>query len=431
MQSTENLSLSPEKSEKTRILDLLLTLMFFQFVLACNFSISLTQVAGFLGVVFLLIRLHLTQSWKQMNLMLMWPFLAFLLAGTLSTLLGVDPKSSLLFYKKACLLFIIPWVVNAAPYISLRPFQKFFKQFLKHQIPISPLTLVIYVLIAATAVSALYGLIQVYNQWGLLRTRKLVHGTLSHVFTFSAILMMVGVLTSARILLGPKKGLWLWASFLIITFCLISTYTRMVWLGFFTGLTFLIFFKRKYLVIIPPVVLIVALMFGPDTIANRLMSVFDFEKGSVALRLQMWEASLDVIRDNPLTGCGYNCLYLVHDQYPQHSILQEFFYNLHSNLFQITVDLGLLGLGTWLILWICYFVALFQYYQKRSPTSPERWVFLGSGAVVISFLIAGLFETNFYDTEVTMVLYFIMALPFVESNNPKPAPSSPASSSNP
>jgi hypothetical protein len=47
---------------------------------------------------------------------------------------------------------------------------------------------------------------------------------------------------------------------------------------------------------------------------------------------------------------------------------------------------------------------------------------------VISFLIAGLFETNFYDTEVTMVLYFIMALPFVESNNPKPAPSNPSSS---
>ena len=37
---------------------------------------------------------------------------------------------------------------------------------------------------------------------------------------------------------------------------------------------------------------------------------------------------------------------------------------------------------------------------------------LGSGAAVLGFLVAGVFETNFYDSEVSMLLYFIMALPF-------------------
>jgi hypothetical protein len=36
---------------------------------------------------------------------------------------------------------------------------------------------------------------------------------------------------------------------------------------------------------------------------------------------------------------------------------------------------------------------------------------MASAAAVVGFLVAGLFETNFYDAEVSMVLYFIMALP--------------------
>jgi len=37
---------------------------------------------------------------------------------------------------------------------------------------------------------------------------------------------------------------------------------------------------------------------------------------------------------------------------------------------------------------------------------------MASVAVLIGFLVGGIFETNFYDSEVSMLLYFIMALPF-------------------
>jgi hypothetical protein len=40
---------------------------------------------------------------------------------------------------------------------------------------------------------------------------------------------------------------------------------------------------------------------------------------------------------------------------------------------------------------------------------------------VLAFLAAGFFETNFYDSEVAMVLYFIMALPFSGTQNTKKA----------
>ena len=37
---------------------------------------------------------------------------------------------------------------------------------------------------------------------------------------------------------------------------------------------------------------------------------------------------------------------------------------------------------------------------------------MASAAAILGFLVAGFFETNFYDSEVSMLLYFIMALPF-------------------
>jgi len=245
MKTSEIQRANPKPSEKTNLLDLIITLAFFLFALACNFSISLTQIAGFVGMGALLIRLHFTQSWNQLKLVLLWPFLSLLLAWTLSTLLSVDHTLSLPGFKKVGLFVIFLWVINAAPYISLRPFQKFLARFLKPQEAIAPLTLVIYVLIAATTVSALYGLTQAFYHGVSMPTRSLIHGTLSHVFTFSAILMMVGLLAFARILFGAKNRPWLWISFLVISLCLALTFIRMVWLGYFIGLTFILFFKKK------------------------------------------------------------------------------------------------------------------------------------------------------------------------------------------
>ena len=48
---------------------------------------------------------------------------------------------------------------------------------------------------------------------------------------------------------------------------------------------------------------------------------------------------------------------------------------------------------------------------------PEHWVTFGSAAAVIAFLAGGLFESNLYDSEVVMLLYFIIALPFTGSQN--------------
>ena len=90
---------------------------------------------------------------------------------------------------------------------------------------------------------------------------------------------------------------------------------------------------------------------------------------------------------------------------------------MHNNFIQLAVDTGILGVTAWLGIWFCFLRFL---YHKTSPLEkkdPERWVTFGSAAAVLAFLAGGLFESNFYDSEVVMLLYFIMALPFSGSQN--------------
>ena len=84
---------------------------------------------------------------------------------------------------------------------------------------------------------------------------------------------------------------------------------------------------------------------------------------------------------------------------------------------QLAVDTGILGLTAWLGIWIYFFRLLYRRTGALKRDPHECWVIHGSTAVVIAFLAGGCFETNFYDSEVAMVLFFIMALPFAGSQS--------------
>jgi O-antigen ligase len=93
---------------------------------------------------------------------------------------------------------------------------------------------------------------------------------------------------------------------------------------------------------------------------------------------------------------------------------------MHNNFIQLAVDTGILGLFTWIGMWFYFFVMLYKRFAELDGDLNEKGVILGSGAVAIGFLAGGFFETNMYDSEVAMTLYFIMALPFSgDKNNTK------------
>ena len=133
------------------------------------------------------------------------------------------------------------------------------------------------------------------------------------------------------------------------------------------------------------------------------------------MRVALWKGGWEIFKDYPLTGCGFRCVDLVNSQYPDDTGFIKQLRGMHNNFIQLAVDTGIIGLTAWLVIWFCFFRNLYHKTIDEGEDSPERWVIFGSAAAGLAFLAGGCFESNFYDSEVVIVLYFIMALPFAGS----------------
>ena len=129
-----------------------------------------------------------------------------------------------------------------------------------------------------------------------------------------------------------------------------------------------------------------------------------------------------VFKDHPLTGCGFKCIDVVSKDYPDPTGYVNKLRGLHSNFVQLAVDTGLFGLISWVSIWVAYFMTLYRRIISMEGNLAYKRDAMASAAAITGFLVAGFFETNFYDAEVSMLMYFIMALPFA-ANGKSPAAS--------
>jgi O-antigen ligase len=256
--------------------------------------------------------------------------------------------------------------------------------------------------------------------------------------------MMVALATMGRVMFKRPQETWLWFSMVVISACLVLTQTRQAWLGFLVGFCFLVFmWRKKYLLILAMFVFFgIMLVMGPlkkqiqsmpelggpslvertkyqlhSFIKYRLYSMVSGNDSTFLMRQALWRGGWEIFKDYPVTGCGFKCVDLVNPQYSDPTGLIARLRGMHNNFLQLAVDTGILGLSAWLGIWFCFFRLLHKRTLALEGESSDQWVVLGSAAAVIGFLGGGFFETNFYDSEVVMVLYFIMALPFAGSQN--------------
>ncbi|MCH8312195.1 MAG: O-antigen ligase family protein [Nitrospinae bacterium] len=382
----------------TPALDRVLTISLILFVVFSMFSISITQIAFAIGTVAWLTKVSLTQSWKRVRFPLGIPFLLFIVACILAVVTAVDPGYSVKPLKKLLQILIFFWAVNSIRDERQRDF-------------------LVLLLVVAGCAAASYGIYQ-----GLLTpvtTATRVEGTMSIYMTFAGILMLVGLVALGRFLLRKPRENWLGVAVLLIIVCLLLTLTRQAWLGFLTGLIFLVFVWKTRLLWGIPILLVLALLFAPAGVKERMHSMVDLTDWTLQSRLALWQGGWQVFKDYPLTGCGFRCMDLVHTNYPDPTGYIKKYRGMHNNFVQLAVDTGLLGLTAWMSIWACYFLALFKRARGPGENSSPRWVIHGSAAAVLGFLAGGFFEVNFYDSEVAMLLYFIMALPFAAEKSDK------------
>ena len=382
------------------IIDKILIFTLFLFTASSMFSISISQVSAGVGGFFWLLRTHLTDTWKEQRWPLGIPFVLFVLACLIAVVNAYDVNYSYSSLKKLLEFLIFFWVLNCVRDNNLR----------------NSLSLI---LITSATLAGLFGLYQYWQVFDFnqkfsifIITENRPEGTLSTYMTFAGLLMLAGVIALAKILFQKPTHKWLLGSIGIITLSLLLNLSRQTWFGFLIALIFLVFFWRKKILLLIPIMLLVIYVASPLSVQQRVESMLSGEDRTFTMRTALWKGGWEIFKDYPLTGCGFRCVDLVNSQYPDPTGYVGRFRGMHNNLIQVAVDTGILGVTAWLGIWFYFFRFLYHKAITLEKNANERWVILGSAAAMLAFLAAGFFETNFYDSEVAMLLYFIMALPF-------------------
>lgn len=378
------------------------------FLIGLALSITLSQLALALLVGYWLFRLREASARAAVTLPLAAPFLAFVAASLLSALRAGDVWGSLAQAKALLLILVFFALVNTLE--SPEEADGFLNRFL--------------LLMAAVS---LLSVIQVSlcpeHPWGgpiLARwTRKCfrAHGFYSIYMTLAGVLTLTLLVILPRLFSpSPERRRWLLPAWAACGVGLALTYTRGAWLGFLAGAVSLGLLLRRVSVLagVGGVIVLALLFLQAGTLGERIRSLADLSDATLWERVYMWRSGLAIVRDHPLTGVGMGQVKAVYPRYALPEAGKRTTSHLHNTPLQLAAERGLLGLAAWLWIWLAFFVQGARIAKRLGPgRGRERGLVAGSLAAIIGFLVFGLSEYNFGDSEVVMVAYAVMTLPFV------------------
>lgn len=211
-----------------------------------------------------------------------------------------------------------------------------------------------------------------------------------------------------RVLLSTTAlGLGSWA--------LLVSRTRNAWLGALAGLAAVALLRAPRLLWALAGAVVLVLVLRPEPVMARL-TVTD---ASSRDRYFMWQAGIDMIRDRPVFGQGPR---MVESNYPAYrwpGAPNPVTPHLHNNVLQIAAERGLPCLAWWLW-WMAAAMG-----DALREARRRAWAAVASFALLVAVMAAGLFEYNFGDSEILMLLLIVCALPYAlrrERGEPEPAP---------
>jgi O-antigen ligase len=382
------------------------------FVVGLGCSITLSQASLFLLTVLWLWRLRDPEVRRAQPWPLWQPVLAFAGATILSALASGHVAQSLVASKG--LLLIAALYVTADALESAREGDRFLSW-----------------LALAAGGAALAGLVQYATcpvqepaaglaRWFFHRCDR-ARAFFSIYMTLAGVLNIVLLATLPRVLPGAFRA-WSVPVWLVTVGGLAMTYTRGAWLGLAAGAAALLPISRRGRWALLALFVLLPLVFlsGPRELSHRFRSMSDPDEAGIKERVYMWRSGVSMWREHPLLGWGPGGVKREYSRYALPGAFKQRTGHVHNTPLQILVERGLPGLAAWLAIWIAFYRrAIGALRALDASRVRERALVAGSIAAVTGFLVAGLSEYNFGDSEVVMVAWAVMALPWV-AERPQP-----------
>lgn len=352
-------------------------------------SISLTEIFLFLAVVLWAVRL-LVEKRNFSAPTFFIPLLAYAALSLVSSAFSVNSAVSFYDCRELVLYLIIP--VAYASFGSLRDVRR-----------------ANYAVFASAAVSILYAF---HHALFKAAPGERIMGFMGHYMTQAGLLAMFVSLALAMAIFGKGKARHLWgAGALAAGAALEMTLTRSAWIGLAVAACVLVFIWRPKLVLLVPVLVVIVFFASPATVKRRVLSIFTLQGFSNRTRVEYLRAGAGIIRDYPLLGTGPDTVDMVF-QNPKYGLSDEARRNvhLHNTIIQIAAERGLPALAAWLtfVVWIA--ASLVKVVRARDP---DRLPLAAGGLAALAVMaVAGLFEYNFGDSEITILFLYLITMPF-------------------
>jgi O-antigen ligase len=276
---------------------------------------------------------------------------------------------------------------------------------------------------------AAYGLSQVYLCGGgpglvpeswlaeVCPHRSRVSGPFSIYMTFGGVLLLGSLFLAAALANVPWRRIWWMVPAGAVTVgALAFTYSRNAWLGLAAGTAGVVVTARRgaRVVVLLAVAAAVVAALSAGGVMQRARSMLNPEDATVRDRVAMWQSGLAMIKANPFLGVGPGQVRVWYPHYRRPEAVRLSTGHLHNSPIQVAAERGLLALGVWIWLWVAFFGAAWRVLRRVGRDRPlERALVSASLWGTVGFLVAGLFEHNFGDGEVVMLVYALMAIPWI------------------
>jgi putative inorganic carbon (HCO3(-)) transporter len=280
--------------------------------------------------------------------------------------------------------------------------------------------------VGLASISALRGIVQFVGKMQAARQSGMdaytyyvaerITGFSSHWNTFSAQEMFALVMLGALLLFGvrvPKRWVWCLCG-VLIGGALYLGQTRAVWIATALAALYLVWFWKKWLVVLVPVVGVVIFLVSPPVMRERFTSIFHAkEVDSNSFRLIAWHAGIEMIEKHPVLGLGPEGPKYHFQEYVPADIWATrpsgFYQHLHNVYLQYGAERGIPTLLVFL--WLLGQIIVDFWRGLRSlPAGPSdrRFLLQGGIAMVLAMMAEGIAEVNFGDSEpLTMFLVVV------------------------
>jgi O-antigen ligase len=275
---------------------------------------------------------------------------------------------------------------------------------------------VIHGLLAGAVVVSLYGLYQwlftgdIITAEGVRRIRG-TYGSPNNLALFLERVIPIGL---ALWLIGSKdQKRWLYAAALVpIGLCLLLTFSRgALLLGVPAGLLWVALWggKRVRQAVIA-VGIVGALALIPFATTERLASTTNVEGGTWFIRMKLWEATLTMIRENPVLGVGLDNFLYTYEQYRLPEAWREpDLSHPHQILLHFWVALGIPGL----LFLIWQQVAFWRGWWTQQQQALSEWhraMLIGVGGSMVATLAHGMIDNSYFLVDLAFVWMLTLAV---------------------